>query len=325
VSVKALPPLVTAYEVRQFLANLDQAVQEGGFVLVLNPVCAVEALEFNARQVELRLLALMRLAAQATYWSGRRVVKVVDLGERWDPLDPIAGYLRTAAVANHLKGLSRSGFASLERIGEWAADGPPSSERYRESVEVIRRALRMMHAVQLPMSQRMTELDLWFQHKTSPFRTESSNVLLDGAGAYVGTGHLIELGPPAFEWGDQDSPLLRRSLSPLAVALTEANGEFVGKIIGSLGPGRHVVLKAANSDLAGEYVALVKTREGVALTAVLQIDSASDGRDIARQLRSLRNAGAAAIGLEVVLKADDPIDDAIDAAFEVIDYLYVHR
>lgn len=323
-SVQQLPPLVASYEVRQFLVDLNQTILDGGFILLLNPISDPDAPRFESEEVERRLLAFMRLAAQATYWSGGRVTKIVDLGDRWDPIDALGGYLRTAAIANHLKALSRSGFASLGRFDEWAEAGPPLTPAYRNSVLGIKRAMQMMHAVQLPMSQRMIELDLWFEHKTTPFRVESSHAFLDPPDAFLSTGHLIEVEPPAFQWTNEESSLLRRSQSPLAVTVTPSRASFVDKVIGSVQPEgrRHLLMKAASLEIARASIEAATKQGGLTVSLLLQIDGETDGRRLAADLVLARTSGAAAIGVEVLVHHPGELAPAVDAASLALERLY---
>lgn len=326
-SVQALPPLVASFEVQQFLDDLDQAVRDSGFILLLNPISDVDAPQFEASEVERRLLALTRLAAQATYWSGSRVAKIVDLGDRWDPADTVGGYLRTAAVANHLKALSRSGFASLGRIDEWATAGPPTTLAFAQSVELIQRTMQMMHAIQLPLSQRMVELDLWFEHKTTPFRVESSHAFFKPPDAFLSTGHLIEVEPPAFRWTTEESPLLQHSRSPLAVTVTPSTVEFVEKVIAVAKPnGRHLLLKAASLELVEPVLHLAaQTRDDLVVSVLLQVHRDADGPAIAADLERARMGGAAAIGVEVLVRTPQELAPACDAASLMLEQLYVRR
>lgn len=325
-SVQPLPPLVASYEVRQFISDLDRAADEGGFILLLNPVSDVSSPHFDAAELERRLIVLMRLSAQATYWSGGRVAKIVDLGDRWSATDRLSGYLRSAAVANHLKALSRSGFASLERIGEWASDGPPTTQAFRESIRLIQRALRMMHAVQLPVSQRIVEFDLWFEHKTTPFRVESSQGFLEPPESFLNTGHLIEVEPPAFAWGSEESSLLNRSRSPIAVSVASETEHFAEKVTQTVsGKARHVVFKAKTLTIAEHCLRIAREREGIRTSLLIQIDDQADPSRVADELLEARASGTGSVGIEMLVRDAELLAPIADTTSRTLALVYGQR
>lgn len=319
-----LPALVAPYEVHQFVAELDQAVDRGGLVLLLNSISDIDAPTFVAADVERRLLAVMRLAAQATYWSGEHVVKIVNLGDRWDPADPVSGYLRAAAVAKHVDSLARSGYASLGRIESWAGDGPPNTAAYRESIELIQGAMRMMNAFDHSISDRLAKMDLWFEHTTTPFRPEAEG-LLELPDRFLTAGHLINFEPPAFDWSDERSTILSRCMSPFSVGLSPA--DFSLHVLRELpAVPRHLLVKAPAGvgSAAGLHQCFEVATEmhELKLSVLIQVDASASADDVAASVVAARGQGAATTGLELLLADSSHFDEIVDIASNALVLLY---
>lgn len=246
--VSDLPPIVSTIQVERFIEELEAVSRHEAFVVSLQPPIRAQ---FHAGAIRAELLTLTRLAAQATYQFGERIVKIANLGD-WGLLDHNEQAQAAAISATILHSLVRDDVASLDTLKEWAFEGPPDTEKCRQAMAQVERCLTFLGALDAGALGRNAQLDLWFEYSTTPFRFHDER-LITAPELFMLGGHLVRISPPTIEWADQESKLLTTSRSPVAISVVPGKEDFAYKATSQMAKGsqRPCIVRFDPSDTEG--------------------------------------------------------------------------
>lgn len=319
-------PVVRPSEVDGFNDEVEHASAGDGFVVAMNPIVPSEAeeVQINAlenqlvKAIEDRLHALMRLALLASYTANQRIVKVANLGHfPGDDFDRAS----VPGVANVLNTLIRTGFGSLAGLEDWAETGPPDTERYLRTLDLIRQAQGMYRAMGAADSEKLQRLDLWFETSSSPFGHRSREIL-DARSRYFLGGHLLQLAEPAFDWSSEEPTLFTRTRSLSSFdASAELGSSFGSRLISWVNSDqpRTIIVKIRPEESSVVDSLITAAGEAVNLGWVLIADGSLTVEAIDRLVATLRVRSHHLMGVEC--RPFGELEPAVNSASVAIAHL----
>jgi len=223
-TMRTLPPLVFAGEVRQLSDALEKVAEGEGFLLQAGD-CAEAFSAFTADAIRDKLKVILQMAVALTYSAGVPVVKVGRIAgqfakprsenfetrgdvslpsyrgdlvndfeftvesRRPDPNRLLQGYHQAASTLNLLRAFTKGGFADLSRVHAWNLEfvaNSPQGRRYEQLSTEIDRALRFMRAcgIRLEDDAALHEADFYTSHEALILGYEEALTRVDSL-----TGH----------------------------------------------------------------------------------------------------------------------------------------
>ncbi|CAM4221652.1 class II 3-deoxy-7-phosphoheptulonate synthase [Palleronia rufa] len=233
--LRASPPLVFADEARRLRAELAE-VAHGRAFLLQGGDCAESFEQFGADQVRDTFKVLLQMAMVLTYGAKVPVVKVGRIAGQFakprsaptetvdgvelpsyrgdiingfafdaasrlpDPDRMIEGYTQAAATLNQLRGLSKGGFADINKVHQWTLDftAEDKAAAYRDIANALQDTLDFIRAAGLTptKSEELATVDFYTSHEALLLEYEESLTRRDPmtGDMVAGSGHLVWIG-----------------------------------------------------------------------------------------------------------------------------------
>lgn len=203
VTLSQLPPLVFAGESRTLRELLAEASDGKAFVLQCGD-CSEDFSRCTGTDIRELLKVILQMSVILTYAGEKRVIKIgrfagqyakprssdteIVAGEEIpsyrgdmvnspdqteearipDPRRMLEGYYRAAATLNLARAFTRGGYAALDHVQAWhrqSLDSLPSSRKYEELAQQIRKAISFMNAIGLDSTPQLNQATLYTSHE----------------------------------------------------------------------------------------------------------------------------------------------------------------
>ncbi len=234
-ALRANPPLVFAGEARRLRRELA-AVSRGEAFLLQGGDCAESFDQFGTATVRDTFKVLLQMAMVLTYGAKVPVVKVGRMAGQFakprsaptetvegvelpsyrgdiingfpfdetsrvpDPGRMLEAYAQAAATLNMLRGLSRGGFADINRVHSWTLDftAEDKAEAYRDIADALQDTLDFIKAAGLSpqKAEELATVDFYTSHEALLLEYEEALTRRDRVTGdlVAGSGHLIWIG-----------------------------------------------------------------------------------------------------------------------------------
>ncbi len=233
--LRASPPLIFATEARRLREELG-AVSRGEAFLLQGGDCAESFEQFGAATVRDTFKVLLQMAMVLTYGAKVPVVKVGRMAGQFakprsaptetvggrelpsyrgdiingfafdeasrapDPARMIEAYTQAAATLNLLRGLSRGGFADINRVHSWTLDftAEDKAAAYRDIADALQDTLDFIRAAGLSpqKTEELATVDFYTSHEALLLEYEEALTRRDPmtGDLVAGSGHLVWIG-----------------------------------------------------------------------------------------------------------------------------------
>jgi 3-deoxy-7-phosphoheptulonate synthase len=230
--LNAVPPLVTAHEVRTLRERLA-AVAAGQAFLLQGGDCAETFAAATANGIRDKVKTLLQMAVVLTYGASLPVVKVTRMAGQFakprsadiesdtglpsyrgdavnglapsaedrkpDPNRMVRAYHASSSTLNLLRAFATGGFADLHQVHAWNRDfvaASPAGERYEEIGRDIDRALAFMRAIGVELGPSGEQVELFTSHEALLLDYERALTRTEDATglAYDLSAHMIWIG-----------------------------------------------------------------------------------------------------------------------------------
>ncbi len=199
--LRAVPPLVTAHEVRSLRERLA-SVAAGEAFLLQGGDCAETFASATANGIRDKVKTLLQMAVVLTYGASLPVVKVTRMAGQYakprsadieagtglpsyrgdavngiaataedripDPFRMVRAYHSSASTLNLLRAFATGGFADLHQVHAWNRDfvaASPAGKRYEVVARDIDRAMRFMRAIGVSLGATGEQVELFTSHE----------------------------------------------------------------------------------------------------------------------------------------------------------------
>ena len=253
--LSALPPLVTAPEVRSLTDHLA-AVARGEAFLLQGGDCAETFAANTANKIRDKVKTLLQMAVVLTYGASTPVVKVARIAGQYakprsadietstglpsyrgdavndiaatpearrpDPARMVSAYHHSAAALNLIRAFATGGFSSLSQVHEWNkafVRDSAAGRRYELMATDIERALAFMAAcgIDLDRTSELGGVELYTSHEGLLLEYERALTRVEEAtgGAYDLSAHMIWIGERTRELDGAHMDFLSRVGNPI--------------------------------------------------------------------------------------------------------------
>lgn len=254
--LSALPPLVTAPEVRSLTDRLAM-VARGEAFLLQGGDCAETFAANTANKIRDKVKTLLQMAVVLTYGASTPVVKVARIAGQYakprsadieagsglpsyrgdavnditataaarrpDPMRMVASYHQSAVALNLVRAFATGGFADLSKVHEWNkafVRDSAAGRRYEVMATDIERALAFMAAcgIDLDRTAALTGVELYTSHEGLLLEYERALTRIEDAtgNPYDLSAHMIWIGERTRDLDGAHVDLLSRVGNPIA-------------------------------------------------------------------------------------------------------------
>ncbi len=256
--LRANPPLIFADEARRLRAELA-AVSRGEAFLLQGGDCAESFDQFGAATVRDTFKVLLQMAMVLTYGAKVPVVKVGRMAGQFakprsaptetvdgvelpsyrgdivngfpfdeasrvpDPERMIEAYTQAAATLNMLRGLSRGGFADINKVHAWTLDftAEDKAAAYRDIADALQDTLDFIRAAGLSprKSEELATVDFYTSHEALLLEYEEALTRRDPVSGdlVAGSGHLIWIGDRTRQPDGAHVEFCRQVINPIGL------------------------------------------------------------------------------------------------------------
>ncbi len=216
-SLRKLPPLVFAGEIRRLRDRLARAALGEAYVLIAGD-CAESFDELRADRIRDQLKIIFQMALVVTHGGGIPIVKIGRMAGQFakprssmieqtpsgqiptfrghlvnsefadresrmpDPKRLVRGYNFSASMLNLVRAFTMGGFADLTQVHAWNQDfvaGSPAGARYDAVAKDIDRTLRFMAAAGAPLDRSVAMSEFFTAHEALVLDYESALTRVD--------------------------------------------------------------------------------------------------------------------------------------------------
>jgi 3-deoxy-7-phosphoheptulonate synthase len=251
----ALPPLVTAPEVRSLTERLAD-VARGEAFLLQGGDCAETFAANTANKIRDKVKTLLQMAVVLTYGASTPVVKVARIAGQYakprsadiegstglpsyrgdavngldatpearqpDPRRMVSAYHHSAAALNLIRAFATGGFSSLSQVHEWNkafVRDSAAGRRYEVMATDIERALAFMAAcgIDLDRTAELGGVELFTSHEGLLLEYERALTRVEDSTGMVAdlSAHMIWIGERTRDLGGAHMDFLSRVANPL--------------------------------------------------------------------------------------------------------------
>jgi len=256
--LRALPPLVFADEARRLKSELA-AVSRGQAFLLQGGDCAESFEQFGTEQVRDFFKVILQMAMVLTYGAKVPVVKVGRIAGQFakprsaptetvndvelpsyrgdiingfdfseaarapDPNRMIEAYTQAAATLNLLRGLSKGGFADVNKVHAWTLDWTAEDKAadYRAIAGALQDTLDFIRAAGLSprKAEELATVDFYSSHEALLLEYEEGLTRVDPqtGDLVAGSGHLIWIGDRTRQPDGAHVEFCRQVINPIGL------------------------------------------------------------------------------------------------------------
>ncbi|MDT8447894.1 MAG: 3-deoxy-7-phosphoheptulonate synthase class II [bacterium] len=299
--LERLPPLVFAGEARKLKSDIARA-QRGEAFLLQGGDCAEEFARCTAPAIRETLKVILQMSVILTYAGEKPVIKVGRIAGQYakprssdteviDGLElpsyrgdiinspefteaarlPDAdrlrqGYFYSAATLNILRGFTKGGFASLERVHSWNNEFVSNSKEgkgYERLAGEIDKALKFIGTIGMDMGKErdLNQVDFYTSHEALLLAYEEAMTRCDSTTGewYDCSAHMLWIGDRTRQLDGAHVEFLRGVRNPIGMKLGPNHDiDEIKRIIDRLNPdnepGRMTMITRFGADLIDEHL-----------------------------------------------------------------------
>lgn len=279
--IAKLPPLVFAGEIRRLKKEIAKA-QEGQSFVLQGGDCAEEFARCTAKDIRETLKVILQMAAVLSFAGEKPIIKIgriagqyakprssptemidgkeypsyrgdivngpeaTDAARRPDANRLLQAYFHAATTLNILRGFTKGGFASLERVHAWNNEFVSQSKEgksYEKLAQEIDKALAFIKVIGLGEERALQEVDFYTSHEALLLGYEASLTRQDSQmGEFFGhwydcSAHMLWIGDRTRQLDGAHVEFLRGVGNPIGMKIGPKHDiDEIKRIIERLNP-----------------------------------------------------------------------------------------